>query len=84
MPFANPREFVREDLAFEFAKQPSDIVVLWKTSEQYGPIAHIYLHRELFAILSSGAKPGWCALAAKSGPLALELTSKSPEFGAQA
>ncbi|NTF42009.1 hypothetical protein [Rhizobium rhizogenes] len=83
MPFANPREFVREDLAFEFAKQPSDIVVLWKTSEQYGPMARIYLHSRLFGILSPGAKPGWSLLAAKNGPLARKLTSNFEELPAQ-
>ncbi|MEZ2220138.1 hypothetical protein [Rhizobium sp. RCC_161_2] len=75
MPFANPAEFVRTDKPFNFAKRPSDITVLWEASEQYGLVARIYIHNELFGILTPGAKPGWSVLATRDGPLAQKFTS---------
>ena len=78
MPFANSAKFIRTDKAYKFVEQPEDVIVLWEASERHGLIARIYLHRDLFAILTPGAKPGWCALAAMNNPLAKVFTA---EFG---
>jgi hypothetical protein len=74
MPFLNPAEYVRTDLAIRFMEQPADVRISWEASEQYEAIARIYLHDELVGILVPGAKPGWSVLATKDGPIAKRFT----------
>ncbi|KQQ73778.1 hypothetical protein ASF70_08225 [Rhizobium sp. Leaf321] len=73
MPFANPSEFIRHDLSFDFPEAPSDISVTWNASEPLVPTAHVHINGELFGRLRPGSKPGWSLMAAKDGPLALIL-----------
>jgi len=66
-PFANPVAY-----AFEMDLNPieneRDVTVVW----QEDPIvATVIIHGTRWAVLKSGAKPGFCRLAKKAGPLAL-------------
>lgn len=78
MPFANPIDYVDVEWS---AKTPlieneADVQVTWEV--EGGMLsAYVHLFGELFAVLQSGAKPGWSRLAAKSGPLAKVLPKMS-------
>lgn len=72
MPFANPAPFVTDRLSFSLPDSPEDITVEWGNSDSPDD-AKVFVSRKYLARLRIGMKPGWSALAAKDGPLALVL-----------
>jgi hypothetical protein len=72
-PFANPAEFVAPG-SFVPVSVSEDVSFRWLFGEDDRPLAaEIWIRGELHARVAPGAKPGWCRLAAKNGPLALCL-----------
>lgn len=72
MPFANPAGFVLAE-AFEPVSDPAEITLDWETTSSGLRQVAILLKGKKHAVLRPGAKPGWCRLAAKPGPLAKPL-----------
>jgi hypothetical protein len=73
LPFRNPKAYVVEwspptDL------RSADARVRWFDSPN-GAAAQVWLWRELFGVLRSGARSGWSKLAVRAGPLALPLSA---------
>jgi hypothetical protein len=72
LPFANCREFMREEGRFAKAAALADIHVEWQyTAGQ--PKALVYLSGALAALVGVNDKPGYCRFASKDGPLAKVL-----------
>ncbi|WIW47441.1 hypothetical protein ML401_04785 [Bradyrhizobium sp. 62B] len=72
LPFANPASFVSQGSRFSFPGSAHDFNVAWDEARGL-LVAKVLLRDDHFASLEVGAKPGWSALAAKDGPLALVL-----------
>jgi hypothetical protein len=76
MPFVNPADFVRNDVAYERAGGAFDVEVGWEMVDISTPKASVFIQGKLLAVLTPGAKPGWSLLAAQDGPLAKVLELK--------
>jgi hypothetical protein len=72
MPFANPVDFVNDDLEFSLPTHLSQLSVEWfmRGGKSF---ARLFVRGGLVAELTDGAKPGWSLLAKKDGPLAKVL-----------
>ena len=74
MPFMNPVDFVNQARHDEFRLVESILDVRVDWSEVGEKVkARVLIRNEPIAILLEGAKPGWCLLAGKDGPLARVL-----------
>lgn len=72
MPFANPAGFASEE-SFRPITDPSEIALDWEGGPDSLNQVSISLRGQKHAVIRPGAKPGWCRLAAKPGPLANPL-----------
>lgn len=72
LPFANPLDFASATTV-EPLQHEADVLVQWKPASGQPLQAHLFIRKELFAVLKDGFAPGWSRLAAKDGPLALVL-----------
>jgi len=72
MPFANPVDYVNDDVEFTLPTHPSQLSAEWSMRGGKS-FARIFVKGELVAELTDGAKPGWSLLAKKDGPLAKVL-----------
>jgi hypothetical protein len=75
MPLRNPRGFAL-DTRYPPIADYRDVRVAWIHRKDEPVMAEVYLRGTLHALLQPGARPGWCKLAAKDGPLAKILPSK--------
>ena len=75
MPFANPAGYVKRHENFEPVDHIAGFSVEWDVGEHGRPIAFVFIRDELWAALEDRAKPGWCIMAAKDGPLAKTIAS---------
>jgi len=78
IPFSNPKEFVRNEDVLPI-QSPSDVTLEWGRAPNGDLQAVIYLRDKKHALLCPEAKPGWCRLAAKAGPLAKPLDDAPSE-----
>jgi hypothetical protein len=69
MPFANPTGFASGE-AFDPVRSPTEIALNWQMGSSGRHQVTLFLKGQEHAVLRPGAKPGWCRLAAKPGPLA--------------
>lgn len=69
MPFANPIEYVKDEIGFSPVRDKSEINVKWELKEDIMK-AYLFIRGELFAVVAEGSKPGWSNLAKKNGPIA--------------
>jgi hypothetical protein len=70
-PFLNPEEFVdAED--FTPVSTGDEVTFIWSEAEG-SPVVDILIHSAPHARIKLGAKPGWCRLASKDGPLARRM-----------
>lgn len=69
MPFANPVDFVMDNLRFSLPTDLSQISVNWLDRDDQ-IFAQVFVRCSLIAELTKGAKPGWSKFAKKDGPLA--------------
>lgn len=72
MPFANPAGFASEE-PFRPITDPAEIALNWEAGPDGLKQVSIFLRGLKHAVIRPGAKPGWCRLAAKPGPLANPL-----------
>ena len=72
MPFANPAGFALEE-SFRPVTDPAEIALDWEVGLDGLRQVSIFLRGQRHAVVRPGAKPGWCRLAAKPGPLANPL-----------
>ncbi|WP_373987769.1 hypothetical protein [Duganella sp. BuS-21] len=72
MPFANSADYVRTDIKVELPVYQNDVSVRW-LDRNGRRVAQIFFAENLFAELTEGAKPGWCRMAKKDGPVAKVL-----------
>jgi hypothetical protein len=77
LPFSNPRGYALDNDLGPILR-PGDVKVVWETLGAEC-IAHVVIHQTPWAILKPNSKPGWCRLAAKSGPLATPLVDYKKE-----
>lgn len=70
IPFANPSDFVRDDVQCPPVTDQSELMIEWQITTSKKPRVRLYIRDELFAVLEPGDKPGQSLLAAKNGPLA--------------
>jgi hypothetical protein len=70
-PFANPIGYVVGDNDIGPIRSTTDVKVSWCGKKDIEVV--IRIHGIRWAVLRQGVKPGWCRLAAKSGPLARPL-----------
>jgi hypothetical protein len=73
LPFANPKGFASTE-PFAPVTDESEVTFSWfHSSSPSDLVLSICIRGELIAKLTPGSKPGWCRLAVKDGPLALQL-----------
>lgn len=75
MPFANPVDYSKDHADFISVDNISDVAVDW-SSNSTTIEAIVIIREKQFAILVDGAKPGWCCMARKDGPLAKVLENQ--------
>ena len=72
-PMANPRDYVRTDLAIALPEGEADFTIDWQLQSSSDPKVIVYLRQDEWAIMEPGTKPGSCRLAKVDGPLARAL-----------
>jgi len=71
MPFLNPLEFVGDSFLIKPIEDNVAVQVKWKYLDTNKSIeAHVFIRKELVAILRPNAEPGWSLMVNKDGPLA--------------
>jgi len=71
LPFADPAEYALEN-PYGSIEWIDEVSVEWSDTEPI--VATIHIKGVRWAKLTPGAKPGWCILARKDGPVARVLT----------
>ncbi len=75
LPCANPADYALEN-PHEPIESIDEVFVEW--SEEEPIVATVHIKGVRWAKLTPGAKPGWCVLARKDGPLAKVLGDEEP------
>ena len=70
-PYLNPAHYVCAQAHPTPARGPTDISFRWIADPVRGVVVEILLRGDLLGRIWPGAKPGWAAAAARSGPLAM-------------
>ncbi len=75
-PFANSRDYVRENIGFKLPLNGSDVGLEWVRVED-GLEARIFVDQLLIGVVGEGLKPGFALAAAKDGPLARHMRDRN-------
>lgn len=69
IPFANCSKYMSEGGVMKKEVGVEDVLVDWEEEEQ-GPVAYIYIFKDLYGVIGVNDKPGYARFAIKDGPLA--------------
>ena len=72
MPFLNPADLSLDKGIYRCLDDPLR-VRLEPLDSGHGTGVRLYIDNTLHAVLAEGAKPGWCRLAVRDGPLAKRI-----------
>jgi hypothetical protein len=69
IPFANSEEYVEPRAKVQRKVGVHDVNVDWE-SDEHGPVAYVYVFKDLYGVVGVGDRPGCARFVRKDGPLA--------------